>query len=150
VTQRKDLIGKGKDLKLNAELAEASATMRRLRAVEEKNLKTGIEEKLKEVAKSVDEGHVSSIMGDIGALLIDYAKDTVAALEVDKDENLFRDAIKRRLRHLHEIPDSIGVPDDASRDELLSQITEEKQADFSSKNISNQWTKWKTENFANK
>lgn len=122
--QRKDLTGKGKVLKLNDELAEASATMRKLRIAEEKDLRKAVGDKLKEVAKNIDEDHVSSLMDGIGALLIEYAKDTVAALEVDKEESLLRDAIKRRLRHLHETLDSIGMPDDARRTELLSRITE--------------------------
>lgn len=122
--QRKDILGPGKNMKLNDILSDAAKAMHSLWISEEKELQDSIKEKLCEFSDKINEEHIVSIIEDIGALLIDNAKGAVSNSGSEKSESLIQESIKKRMRHLNEILDTVGVPDGDKRFKILEDIAE--------------------------
>ena len=125
LVQRGELMSCGSALSLSEALAEATETMKRVRAVEEQELKVHLKQIFSGCVRKITDEQIASLLEHIGALMIESAKDAVALLNSDKNESILHKQVNARLRHVHSTLDEIGVAEGRARELLLEKIVDE-------------------------
>jgi hypothetical protein len=120
--QERSLAGPAANLTLSTQLADAASGMATLRNREWEQLQRDVSALLAEFGVHAKKAQLDEIASDLGALLLDVARNAVDALK--SKEPSFQTRAANRLRHLHATLDSVGVPEGDLRDVFRERLAD--------------------------
>lgn len=125
--QSQQLFSKQKLLFLETKLFDAELAMQQLRDNEWDSLKKKIEifvnDKMQGY-KGIDLNSLESLMENLGALILETAKETSSSIGQPKSAFHLNNTIQERLRQLHATLDMIGFPEGLKRDQALEKLAQ--------------------------